>query len=264
MKQMTIEEFHNNPAGVGSAAIPNRDAIKADYARRLANLRRTKPNAFKVETFVNGEDYYLLVVIPSEDKERNNTYDVVFKFSADKDIQGSTSVKNYNVQVFSNSPSFVYTYAYVFDKEGMLVPELKSKFRDETFDPPTTRNPYESISYEKTTFMATQYILDSTVILLKDSFKGSKGLSALQSTVRTPDKVHIEISTEKTKLKEIEERVKRDDKRTSQSSTSKTSKFLPFKDDPNNTSVRNKTSKKITARKPSKPKGKVKSKKSNR
>lgn len=209
MRHMNIMEYFNNPAGVGAAIIPSREAIRTDYQNRFNKLFKEKKDLFRVDTFVDGKDYFILISIPSEEKDRNNSYDVVVKFNDVKTEQGSPTIRSYNIQLFSNSPSFIFTYAYVFNKEGLLVEELKRKLRDETFDPPTTRNPYRAISYEKSTFMAVNYILANPFLLEKNTFRNSKNLEALRSTVRDQDTVKIEISREKTRLKDLQEQANR-------------------------------------------------------
>lgn len=205
MRIMTIKNYLDNPAGVGAASTPNRDLVRGDYQKRFEVLLRNKSDQFFGWTYKDREDYFIHVVVPSEDKERNNTYDVVIKFTP-PDAQyskNSSSIKDYNIQIFSNSPSFTYTYAYVFDKEKLLVPELKDKYKIETFDPPTTRNPYEGISYEKSTFMAIMYILinENTLLNKLALAKSSVGISRLRSIVRTTDKVSIEHAKERNRLK---------------------------------------------------------------
>lgn len=201
---MTIMEYYNNPAGVGAAVIPNREAIRADYTNRFDKLYRTKKDLFRIDVFKDGDEYFILVVIPSEDGDRNNTYDVVVKFVPTDMSKSHPTVRAYNIQLFSNSPSFVYTYAYVFDKEELMVKELRNKFSDETFQPPTTRNPYEGISYEKSTFMAIEFILSNPYLLEKTFLNKARSASRLNTLVRTPDKVKVEIGKEKTRLKELE------------------------------------------------------------
>ena len=199
---MTIHEYLNNPAGVGASVIPNRELIRGDLTKRFQELYEKKQGSFAGNVYKNGDDYFIHVVIPSESKERENTYDVVIKFNYKPSTGLSTqsTVKNYPIQVFSNSPSFTYTYAYVFNKEKLLVEELRKKYRDETFEPPTTRNPYQSINYEKTTFMAIMYILSNPSLLEKVVLNKGRGISHLEGIIRNTDEISIETSKEKNRL----------------------------------------------------------------
>lgn len=204
-EQINIQDYFNNPAGTGSAAITNRELVRGDLERRFNELYKNKKDLFLGNVYKNKDEYFIHVVIPSESKERNNTYDVVVKFIPNDNVssRNTNTVKDYGIQLFSNSPSFTFTYAYVFEKEGLLVPELKNKFRDETFQPPTTRNPYEGINYEKTIFFGLMYILQNQHLLSKTLLARGRSLSQLNRVVRTTDTVSIQHSQEKNRLKEL-------------------------------------------------------------
>lgn len=213
--KLTLQGYLNNPGGVGSAAISNRELVRNDLTKRFEELYNRKQDLFLGNVYKNGDDYFIHVVIPSESNDRNNTYDVVVKFSPENhsEARNTSSVNNYNVQLFSNSPSFTFTYAYVFDKEGLLVRELRDKYRDETFQPPSTRNPYEGISYEKTIFYGIMYILRNQGLLSKSILDKGRSISNLKSIVRTTDKVSIEHTHEKNRLKNLEAEAERKDKK---------------------------------------------------
>lgn len=205
MREMNIVSYLNNPAGNGSAIIPNRELVRGDLQKRFDALYTNKQGSFDGGIYKDEENYFIHVVVPSESVEKQTSYDVVIKFLAPKSspLLSSTTIKEYNIQVFSNSPSFTYTYAYVFDKEGLLVEELRNKYRDETFDVPKTRNPYNMISYEKSIFMAIMYILANPHLLVKSSFDKADSLSLLDKTIRNTDEIKIEGAREKNRLSEL-------------------------------------------------------------
>lgn len=200
-KKMTLQGYLNNPAGTGSAAITNRELVKNDLSRRFEELYKRKTKLFVANAYKYMDEYFIHVTIPSESTQRDNTYDVVVKFSPDNasDINTS-SVTGYNISLFSNSPSFTFTYTYVYDKDGLLVEELRDKYRDETFSSPVVRNPYEAINYEKTTFFALMYILKHRELLSKVTLNSGQGVSHLKKVVRTADKISIEIGQEKRRI----------------------------------------------------------------
>lgn len=250
MREMTIEDYLNNPAGVGAAVIPNKELIRGDLTKRFEDLYSKKQGSFNGNVYKDGSNYFIHVVIPSESNEKENTYDVVIKFVAKASTGAlvSTNVKGYNIQIFSNSPSFTYTYAYVFDKEKLLVSELKNKFTDSTFEPPTTRNPYNMISYEKTTFMAIMYILSNPSLLEKSTLNKGHGLSRLKGTVRNIDEIKMEQAKEKNRLTNL--------KTSQEISKNKKDKLIASTDTPKNRTVSKTTNKK----KPIKPKSKIRPK----
>lgn len=86
-------------------------------------------------------------------------YDVLLEF----DITGAgnyTSVSSLPMRVFSNCPSFTFTYAYVFAKNGDIIDWCKSKYTKKVIKKrPEERNPYELVSYERSIYLAIKYIL---------------------------------------------------------------------------------------------------------
>lgn len=202
MREMTAEGYIHNPGGSGSAATANRQLVKTDYTQRFFKLINDKKDLFMGNVYKDGQDYFIHIVIPSESDGKQNTYDVVIKF-IDAAKKTSGSIKDCNIQVFSNAQSFIYTYAYVYDKEKLLVDELRDKFNDETFQPPETRNPYETISYEKTLFMSILYILNNPELMDVSIYKNAKSKMQLQSVVRHMDKIKLEQGKERARLGDI-------------------------------------------------------------
>lgn len=67
-----------------------------------------------------------------------------------------------NIKIFSNIASFVYFYAYVANKEDLLVPWLEDKLPSKALkEKPRVRNPAERIGFEKSIFYASQFILQN-------------------------------------------------------------------------------------------------------
>ena len=67
-----------------------------------------------------------------------------------------------NAKFFSNSPSFIFTYAYVFNQKSILVDKFKQKLPNQCLtQPPVIRNPIESLGYEKSIYIAGKYLMDS-------------------------------------------------------------------------------------------------------
>lgn len=165
---MNIKEYLENPMGKGSSAIPNRQLIISDLTTRFNNLVRDKDIKMSVYR-VSNKEYLFHLIIPSE-TDRGNYYDVVVEFyTEDKDIAKQRSIRNYDIRLFNNAPSFVYTYANAYNDQDMLVHILKGKFQKEIFKKqPVMRNPYKVVSYEKYLFFAIRYILDDSRLMNKD------------------------------------------------------------------------------------------------
>ena len=58
-------------------------------------------------------------------------YDVVLQFFIDDELKSrNIALNNYYVKFFSNSPGFVYKYAYLYHQNDMLVEVLADKISE--------------------------------------------------------------------------------------------------------------------------------------
>lgn len=160
---MNIKQFLNNPTGKGSV-IPGKGAILNDLDRRYRNL--TSRNDFDVNIYLNKNNVYFHILVLTEDEERDNTYDVVLEFIPNKiSKKDIMNIKNYDIRFFSNSPSFVYTYAYVAKLNDMLINQLSDKYDKKILKyPPVSRNPSLMMNYEKSIYFACKYLLDNNLL----------------------------------------------------------------------------------------------------
>ena len=214
----TLKEFIDNPMGKGSNAIPSRQLIRDDLRKRLHKMLTEKEKKIKLTIYKTKSSYYFHFLIPSESKERQNTYDVILEFFVDDDYKAAAderSLNNYRVRFFSNSPSFTYTYLYAFDLAGFFIKEFSNKFSKASLDnPPVTRNPGEIISYEKTIFFACIYLMNNTKYLDKmivDPLAKPYNRAQLQRIIRTSAQIELEIQKEMRRVaREKEEHEKRE------------------------------------------------------
>ena len=127
---MTLREFINNPAGKGDSSI-NRATLISVLDGKYDKLVKDKTIQFKIYKKIKGGSYYIHLIIPSE-TERDNTYDVVFLFEdIKKEYAKSGTISDYDIRVFANSPSFVYTFANVYKENDMFIDSLSSKYEKE-------------------------------------------------------------------------------------------------------------------------------------
>lgn len=150
--------------GKGDSSIPYRKEFVDSLSNKYAVYIRNKGNKIKMNAYYNklSGEYTFHLIMPSE-TERTNTYDVVFQFSdPKKEHNQELSISNYDVTVFSNSPSFAYTFAHVYAKNGLLINDLKSRFDKIIFrKEPVVRNRYNIVNYEKYVYFGARYIIDS-------------------------------------------------------------------------------------------------------
>lgn len=200
---MKIKEFLNNPVGKG-AIVPGKDIILTNLDYRLDVLLRYKKINIKVYT--QEEIVYYHLEIPTESKERENTYDIIIKFKPTSQANLlDKSYKQYDIEFFSNCPSFTYTYAYVAKLNGYLIPEFESKYEGVVLKyPPVSRNPGLTFGYEKSIYFACKYLLQDNQTLLKSYVKqhGVPLTNQIIKDIKNTNLVEEEIRREKNKKKE--------------------------------------------------------------
>ena len=201
----TIDEYLENPMGKGSTAISNRKLIQNDLNDRYDELIK-KHKDFKHYIYHDNINFYIHILIPSE-SERDNTYDVVIEFTpSDQDVSNDVTLKRYHIKVFSNCPSFTYTYAYVYNNYDMMIDFLRNKYDSIVLrDNPTVKNPGEIINYEKSIYFACKYISSHSGLMNKLSLSAiSKKINKVDfsKTIRNTDKIELEIKKENNRLKD--------------------------------------------------------------
>lgn len=99
--------------------------------------------------------YYIHIKIPSE-TINDFYYDVVLKFYANSKVKDlGRDLSKYYVKFYSNDPSFVFTYAYVFNRAGLFVDELLSKMSKKAIrDAAKVTNPENQVGYVKSIYFA--------------------------------------------------------------------------------------------------------------
>ena len=160
---MTFEEYILNPmqkqGRVFNAAM--REAMRTTYTNKFNNILLREAGKIDYYKFRDKKNniYFILIKIPSETVP-NFYYDVVLKFFAGADIEDAgRSLNRYNLQVFSNDPSFNFTYAYVFRQNGLTIKELDSKLtKPSKTKAPTDTNPEQQVGYVKSLYFAYLYM----------------------------------------------------------------------------------------------------------
>lgn len=195
---LTLGKYIINPTNNKGNLVLNLNSIRNDLNLRYDKLLENKKKDFKLNVYEKKDDLFVYIKEPSE--SYNMTYDIVFQIN-----KNNESIEKSPLKVFSNSPSFAYTYAYVFNNNNLLIEDLKKKYSKEFFKRlPYQRNFYEIVSIEKSLFIAINYLLDNF-----DSIG-----TIIDKAVKYDSKVFNEIKTVEEKVKEykklqIKEREKR-------------------------------------------------------
>lgn len=136
---------------------------KSKYAEYIRN------NKIRiVNTCIIDKSWYVHLKVQSE-SNNNIKYDVVIRFFENSNIMNESTVKDYKVQFFSNSPSFIYNYAYLYKKHGYLIESLYNKMQKEFLDiPPKKENVV--ISYDKSIYFCVLYLSHNNFVRLRVSY----------------------------------------------------------------------------------------------
>ena len=186
---MQLKQFlsDNITLGKGAVKIPAGEMI--EKYRKQYDAMKTRNLKFKheVHALMPGARAIVHVKVPSETVD-NFFYDVVIEF--DPFINGNVagkrahSFEDCHVKVFSNCPSFVYTYAYVFyhmkdperGSDSMIIDKFNQKIPKDRLmikglekslgekpltDDPVVRNPYGLPLFDKSIYYAIFYIIET-------------------------------------------------------------------------------------------------------
>lgn len=155
---MTLNEYIANPYGKGAsfaAAGDQKEKLEADFQKSKSRI------VYKIYRYRNFAIYH--IVVPSTNRP-DISYDVVLEFPMKDLKETDVSISGVNFRAFSNCPSFIFTYAYVFKKYNMMCDWLAPKYSKEIKNNPSTRNAYNIIGYERSLYLAMRYIQDTSAM----------------------------------------------------------------------------------------------------
>ena len=207
---MTLKDFLDNPIGKGDASINVSlitDALSKKYEASYTDnaIGKKKKIEMKILHQPLKDIYWVVLTIPSE-TGRGNSYDVVYKLSNPKPGNRlGITISGFDIQVFANSPSFAYTYAYVYNQNNLLIPELSGKLGSIFMKTsPDTRNRNQVVLFDKYVYFGAKYILESKVL--------NRAIADAKSTKYSPDYLTKHIRSLKTimdEYRDAEEKTKR-------------------------------------------------------
>ena len=212
-RRMSFEKYIDNPSG--GSAFTNRGMYKDMYKRKFnaVLLREQGKVVYKVYKDNDPADsYYIHLKIPSEVIE-NFYYDVIIRlFTTLSSKKSATSLREYEVQFYSNDPAFVYTFAHSFYKNKLFIPDLEPKMSKAALNNiAKQRNPKDDVWYVKSLFFAylamEKYNLFNRIILDREAAKYSKqtlinSVEHADKKVRARREAQEKLDAEKRKEKE--------------------------------------------------------------
>lgn len=199
-KKMTFDEWVRNPSESRSRIVGEKDIAKNVYNEKYNKMILLTGG--KIDYYLFHEDtkrYIIYIKVPS-DSIKSLTYDVVIEFSTEMEVKRRlNNLNGYNVKFFSNDPNFIFTYAYTYNKNGLLIPYLKNKINSKALsEKPKTTNPNTLVGYVKSIYFA--YIFMSN----KGLFNKLNWLQA-GSINQMSQVLHSSIVHSDVKLKQVED-----------------------------------------------------------
>ena len=161
VSRQNLDEFLKMPFGK-----PNNQK-NLQYESRYRDYR--KNNKIQVAgTTVVDETYFIHIKVPSESQKGLSYYDVVVMFfTPHEEFIKELTLKNYYIQLFSNSPGFVYKYSALYHLEGYLISSLQDKFTPGMLDvlPDKANKSYE-LFYDSSIYYACRFLQDNRMNLM--------------------------------------------------------------------------------------------------
>lgn len=215
-----LRDYLDNPGGKGSATGVSLQNTKNHFQDEMKKIEKLM-NVVWYKT-PKKDKLAAHITLPSQSVD-NIKYDIVFEFEVGENRNFGDSVLDCPVKVFSNSPSFVYTYAYAFKKYRRLVSWADEKYPEGTLTTePKTKNPYKMISFERSIYLAAAYIKNRRdyIPLVAGTGNMIKNISDVKEYVQDMDS----LDKARTDFKEVKKQAKKADEEEKKKTIDKTSK----------------------------------------
>lgn len=204
-QEFTLKEFYENPLGKAAHAMQY-NMTRAQFNNRYDAMYKAGKQVKVINAAIENGHFLVHLIVPSE-SERENTYDVVIDFFGGDPF--APGLDGYKVRFFSNCPSFTYTYANVYDREGMLISEMKDLYEKEIFKKdPKEKNPAHIMNIDKSLFMALIFLTRNRNFMYKSFVRdlaGKKTYANLKHGVRNTATILRQINQEKKRLADIKQ-----------------------------------------------------------
>lgn len=183
LEAFTLRNYYQNPLGKGASVI-SVSTQKKIYEKEFPIIE----SRIRIKWFKTKKSLIAHIFFPSRSVELE--YDVIMEFDIRDITPASHSIDILPVRVFSNCPSFSYTYANVFNHKDILCPWLRSKYNKTIFKKlPKIRNPYQIISFERSLYLSAMYLLSHGRHRLQ-------GIMAIAQPIKNTSPIISEIRTQ--------------------------------------------------------------------
>ena len=208
---MTLNDWANNPAGKNSAVMTNRQMYRDLYTSKFNKVMLREGNKFTYKCYKSksGAQYVLHIKVPSEVVPKFY-YDVVINFETKNPAAvTNSSLSQYDVQFYTNSPDFVFTHCHAYNKANLFFKPLAKKMSKLSLTQKAVeRNPNDEVGYVKSIFFA-YCIIKSRGLLQKLNYTDQYIEKNLINDVRHADDVVAARQEAEAKMKAEARRAKR-------------------------------------------------------
>ena len=162
--KITFDQYIKNPSGHSRGIIVSqRELARQVYTDKYNKMMIRANGAINYELYRSQDqsNYYIFFQMPSEGT-KDLFYDTVIEFyTKDAPQKQINKLDGYFVKFFSNDPNFNFTYAYVFNKDGLIIDKLKSKLNEKALtERPKVTNPNREVGYVKALYFAYLFMKD--------------------------------------------------------------------------------------------------------
>ena len=169
MSNLTIKQLLGNAPGAFTRQVAPRYLIIAKLEQEFKALvkRKDRGKFVAVAFFTNDNNVRVWIKVPST-KYVNISYDVVL----DLDFTESNYITNATVKYYTNSPAWMFTYAFVANENEYIIDELKDYVSDKALtEDPRITNPTASFGFEKVTHFALLCLTEVMGVRVKNDLK---------------------------------------------------------------------------------------------
>ena len=202
IKLPTLKALIDNPSQFDTVDFGTKWMKIREYSRR-DEYSKEKIKRLDMLFFKEADNsYYIYIEYPSS--LHGNTYDVVIHFyTNDESIMGESTLRNYNVKIFSNNPVFGWFFGHANYTKGLIIPWLADKLsRDMLENVAVKHNPKDGIGFDHSFYLAATYILRHPRYLDKTYLESQLvafNQSNIHAMVRPIDQTMEEFNTNKNK-----------------------------------------------------------------
>ena len=201
-KVLNIKNFHA-PAGSAAYSKIVIDNLMLRYERFISK-------DIELLVFKDKNSYIFRGRIPSEKNFRYKTnifYDTIIEFYPLPDTKHENSKKiiDYGMRIFSNCPTFLFNFTFVYAKMGSLYRKLPSGMYSEKAltEPPKKTNPYRLIGPEKSIWYTLRRIYEVTKYNKSNIDKILIKLPEDDPSFKFPGNIFETVDSQEDKLKEV-------------------------------------------------------------